>query len=193
MRPHHELVARASAGEVDLSEFKQKVIWHLSVMLEAVDEVDCTPEDVFDPVLADFADEMEQLDEFIYALGYNDRKVQEQEQRRERRVVAKQKAPNLERQLVWVDRQVQAVAEQVGLDPRVSCCIAPMKVDLLLMAVVRLLDLLPAKVFAADRMIPDSFPSGRDTTVKAMIEALQRRRALQENGCVSSEESDING
>jgi hypothetical protein len=169
------LTELAAAGKIDLYQFKDKVHTHLSKMLTALEEVDCTPDDVFDPVIGDFMRELEQLTEFLYALGYNDRKIEEQEQRREYRVEAKQRAPGLEHQLQWVDRQVQAVAEQVGLDEKVSRYVAPMKVDMLLMAVVKLLDFLPASVFAEDRMIPPTFPSFRDATVKAMVDALTQR------------------
>lgn len=81
-----------------------------------------------------------------------------------------------------LDERIQKLVEVVGLDESHARFIAPMYADLALGAFLRLLDLMPASAFAADRSVPPTFPSHVDPTVAAIVALLRERRELAQVG-----------
>ncbi len=170
------LTRAAESNAVTLEQFRAKVRGHLAGALAALDRVSAAPSDAFDPEVEPILEEISALEEFLFAFGRDERRVEEIETDRTHRVAAKQREPALETRVMNLDYHVQQLGAALGLGRTGDVYLLPMHVDLFLGAVVRLLDLLPATAFAPDRVIPAGFTSERDSTVGAIVRLMHERK-----------------
>jgi hypothetical protein len=127
-------------------EFTTRVRGHLSAALERVPET--VPADVFDEVAQPMMDELEQLDELLYGLGYEERAHEDREMARERTVRAKGRDPELEEIAMRIDHWVAKSIEGLGLKDGPLTILHRVHADALIRSVLGLLHRFPASTFA---------------------------------------------
>lgn len=161
-------------GTLSVADFRAKVAGHLSRAQRKIPHA--LPHDVFDEAITPMMDELNDLDEFLYGFGYDERQQEDTERTVVHKREAKRKQPKVEELAMLLDHRVQKAMEALGVD-RSAFLLLPMEADMLADVFVRFLDLLPADAFAEGRCIPPDFPASRDETVAALIALMRDRKA----------------
>ena len=172
------LMRAAEAGTLTAVEFRARVTRHLRAALDAMELVTAAPSDAFDPVMRPLLDQLEPLDQFIHAIGYNERRQEDREDERERKVAAKRRDPTLEERVIWHDAEVQRLVEVIGADAT-GHFILPIQLTTLLRSFVRLLDAVPASAFEAARWENGGLLCEKDATVLGVAALMRERRSNQ--------------
>ncbi len=169
------LMRAAEEGSLTLEQFKARVRQHLGAALDTLPNIPAAPSDVFDPGIHSLVDEINALDTFIHAIGYDARRHDDREETRERTVAAKRRDPTLEERVCVLDGHVQRFVEVLGVDERGSY-VLPIHLVSLLRGVVRLLDAAPAAAYAADPWKDGGLLGEKDPTVLGIVALMRTRK-----------------
>lgn len=162
------------------SEFHAVVTEHLTRATALVPT--SVPDDVFDERITPLMDELQALDQLLFGLGAEERRKEDEESARQRRVAAKSARPDVERLVMLLDERTQKLVEFVG-DEQKARYITPMFLEHFLLAVVRFLEAVPAAAFAPDAV---RLNWANDPTVDGIIALVHQRLGSR----ASSEETN---
>ncbi len=171
------MIEKAEHGWLSLDEFRAFIDFHAQAARRALHDIKTVPSDLFDVI--ELHDHVEAMDQFLMALGRNERKLEDQEQRRERTVLAKRANNSLEKDVERVDFYVQKLVEVMGSveqNKGAGFIILPMNVDFLIGAFLRLLDHVPASAFAEDRLVPQGLGHHTNPDIIPIIELMRNRK-----------------
>jgi hypothetical protein len=160
--------------QVSVADFRAKVAGHLARAQRKIPHA--VPQDVFDKAITPMMDELQQLDDYLFGFGYEERQQEDTERAVVHKRDAKRRQPDLEERAMLIDERVQRAMASLGVD-RSAFLLLPMEADMLADAFVRFLDAMPAAAFAEGRCIPPDFPASRDETVAGLIALMRERKA----------------
>lgn len=171
------LLRAAESGSITAEQFRSVVRAYLRQALVDVEKITAAPADVMDIAHDPLMQTLTAMDEFIYAIGRDVRRQEDQEDTRERQVKAKRRDPSLERSVMLVDERVQQLVEVLGVDGP-GWALQPMAVHGLLDAVVRLFGAMPDEAFTG--FVPPGTIAHDEPRVLAMKSAYaEHTRAMR--------------
>lgn len=129
-----------------IEEFRAFMSMHLNAAMEAIP--DSVPFGMMDPVAQPMQDELQQIEDYLYELDVVERRRQDREDTRERKVQAKRRDPSVEEVVTNIDHHVQKAVEVLGITPYRAPMLDGLTTSALVRAMLRVLDKFPPEAFA---------------------------------------------